>query len=224
MRAMLTLAASLAVCAGLFGCDDNAPKSVGGAISAAAASTACKCKQAAQGEPAFHESSRLRHRHPHHYFRHHTHFAYGGGGYGTGHGSAYEIGWGSGTGSVSSYSETSRSYSGPSHSEYAMAEQAPDDMPPPPPPAEAADNMPPPPPPAPYPPPPPAGASPDGPPPGGPPMDSGVWVDGYGRGHYADGDAPPSPNDNTEYLSNEDSGRRHDPWRGFNAKCRNAVD
>ncbi len=55
-------------------------------------------------------------------------------------------------------------------------------------------------------------------------MDSGVWVDGYGRGHYAEEEAAPSPDDNTEYLSNDDAGRRHDPWRGYNARCRNAVD
>ncbi len=220
MRAMLTLAASLAVCAGLYGCDDGKEghKTSASVIGAAAASPACKCKQAAESEPALRESA-SRHRY-HHHFRHHEHFAYG-----TGRRSYTEIGWGSSAGSVSSYSESHRSYSGPSHSEYAMADQA--DMPPPPPPG-ALDGMPPagpdnmpPPPPAAYPPPPPPG-------PGvGPAVagsaDSGVWVDGYGRGHYADGEAAPSPNENSEYLSNEDSARRHDPWRGFNAKCRNAA-
>jgi hypothetical protein len=197
MRAMLTLAASLFVCAGLFGCDDDGDghKTTASVIGAAAASPGCKCKQAAQGEPDARAPSPLRHRY-HHRFRHYAHFAHKAG---SGH-SWYEIGWGSSAGSTGSYSDSSRN-------EYAMAEQAPDDMPPPPPLS------------APYPPPPPPGAG-----PGGPPMDSGVWVDGYGRGHYADGEAPPSPNDNTEYLSNEDAGRRHDPWRGFNAKCRNTVE
>ena len=212
MRAMLTLAASLAVCAGLFGCDDgDGHKTSASAIGAASAAPACKCKQAAESEPVLRESSSLRHRY-HHRFRHHAHFAYE-----TGRRSYYEIGWGSSAGSMSSYSESSRSYSGPSHSEYAMAEQA-DSMPPPPP-TEGPDNMPPPPP-APYPPPPPSGVGPAG----DGAADSGMWVDGYGRGHYSDGEATPSPNDSTEYLSNEDSTRRHDPWRGFNSKCRNAVD
>ena len=215
MRAMLTLAASLSICAGLFGCDDGneGHKTAASVIGAASAAPACKCKQASESEPMLHESS-SRHRY-HRHFRHNAHF-----GYETGRRSYHEIGWGSSAGSASSYSESSRSYSGSSHSEYAMAEQA-DSMPPPPPP-EALDNMPPPPP-ASYPPPPPS-AGPMGP---GPAVagsaDSGVWVDGYGRGHYADGEAASSPNENSEYLSNEDSTRRHDPWRGFNAKCRNAA-
>jgi len=221
MRAMFTLAASLAVCAGLFGCDDSndGHKTSASVIGAAAASPACKCKQAAESEPMLRESSSRRHG-PHRGFRHHAHFAYE-----TGRRSYYEIGWGSSASSMSSYSESRRSYSGPSHSEYAMAEQA-DSMPPPPPPA--LDNMPPPgpdnmPPPAPYPPPPPPGPGAGPGPAVAGPADSGVWVDGYGRGHYADGGAAPSPNENSEYLSNEDSARRHDAWRGYDAKCRNAV-
>ena len=77
MRAMLTLAASLSICAGLFGCDDGGHKTSASAIGAASASPACKCKQAAESEPVLRTSSPARYRHRHHHFRNHTHFAYG---------------------------------------------------------------------------------------------------------------------------------------------------
>jgi hypothetical protein len=60
------------------------------------------------------------------------------------------------------------------------------------------------------------------PPPPPPSAGSDVWVDGYGRGHTASG--PVETDGNPAVLSAEDAHRRSDPWRGYNSRCRNAVD
>jgi hypothetical protein len=44
-----------------------------------------------------------------------------------------------------------------------------------------------------------------------------VWVDGYGRSHYA-ADGPPQEN-NPAALAAEDIHRRMKPWRGYNSDC-----
>jgi hypothetical protein len=63
-----------------------------------------------------------------------------------------------------------------------------------------------------YPPPPPSSTGPD------------VWVDGYGRSHYASGAVTTDTDGSAAVLSAGDTRRRSDPWRGYNSKCRNAVD
>jgi len=62
------------------------------------------------------------------------------------------------------------------------------------------------------------------PPPPPPGAGSEVWVDGYGRGHYASGAMAADADSNPAVLSAEDARRRSDPWRGYDARCRNATD
>jgi hypothetical protein len=65
-------------------------------------------------------------------------------------------------------------------------------------------------------------AYPPPPPPSGPPAKA--WIDGYGRGHHAAGAMAQEADSNPGLVSVEDSRRRFDVWRGFNSKCRNAID
>jgi hypothetical protein len=62
------------------------------------------------------------------------------------------------------------------------------------------------------------------PPPPPPVASSEVWVDGYGRSHYAGGGTAVEADSNPAVLSAEDAHRRSDPWRGYDARCPNAVD
>ena len=51
-----------------------------------------------------------------------------------------------------------------------------------------------------------------------------AWVDGYGRAHYASGDA--SQDENPARLSADDRHLRRDPYRGWNSHCdeRDAIN
>jgi hypothetical protein len=44
-----------------------------------------------------------------------------------------------------------------------------------------------------------------------------VWVDGYGRSHYAAGE---QADENPARLSREDRHTRREVWRGYDSKCR----
>jgi hypothetical protein len=171
MRAIFTIMASLSVCSGLLGCDQNEKASAPAPVVVAAA-PACSCQHQAQAAPV--PVVEPPHLQRHHHYRRHQHDM------------AYEASWQGGATSGSSYSESRESeYAGEGHE--SVDEQG-----------SAA-----------YPPPPPDAGS-------------GVWVDGHGRSHYASEAA--ETDDNPAALSAEDDRRRSDPWRGFNSKCRNAVD
>ena len=43
-----------------------------------------------------------------------------------------------------------------------------------------------------------------------------IWVDGYGRSHYAAGG---QADENPARLSREDRRTRHEVWRGYDSKC-----
>jgi hypothetical protein len=62
------------------------------------------------------------------------------------------------------------------------------------------------------------------PPPPPPDHGSGVWIDGYGRSHFSSEGTAAEADSNPALLSVEDGRRRSDPWRGYNSRCRNAVD
>ncbi len=174
MRAMFTIAASLTICTGLFGCDQNQKASAPAPVAAAAAQS-CNCRQQTQAAPAPAVELPRAHRHRHH----HRH----------GNGWTEEASWQGSTSLVSSHSE-SREFEYVSEAHESDDEQGP----------------------AAYPPPPPSGTS------------SDVWIDGYGRSHYASADVTTDTDDGPPVRATEDARRRSDPWRGYNSKCRNAVD
>lgn len=173
MRAIFTIVASLSVCSGLLGCDQNEKASAPAPVAVAAA-PACSCQHQAQAAPApVMEAPRPQR---HHHSRRHRHDM------------NYEASWQGSTTSVSSYSAARESeYASEGHE--SLDEQGSAVYPPPPP-----------------------GAG------------SGVWVDGHGRSHYASEAVAAEGDDNPAALSAEDARRRSDPWRGYNSKCRNAVD
>lgn len=47
-------------------------------------------------------------------------------------------------------------------------------------------------------------------------VEAEVWIDGYGRGHYA---SAASDDTNPASLSPDDDGRRHAPWHAYNSDC-----
>jgi hypothetical protein len=61
-------------------------------------------------------------------------------------------------------------------------------------------------------------------PPPPPSVGSEVWVDGYGRSHYASGGMAGDADRNPAPLSVEDAHQRLDPWRGYDANCPDARD
>lgn len=50
----------------------------------------------------------------------------------------------------------------------------------------------------------------------------GVWVDGFGKPHYAD--YGPIEDEHPGLVSGKDEHERQKPWRGYNSKCDNRVD
>ncbi len=53
--------------------------------------------------------------------------------------------------------------------------------------------------------------------------ESAVWVDGYGRSHYMEGGSPDEDDRSGEHDGRE-TGKRLDPWHGYNSKCGHRRD
>jgi hypothetical protein len=52
--------------------------------------------------------------------------------------------------------------------------------------------------------------------------DAGVWVDGFGKVHYAD--YGPLDDEHPGLIAGKDEHERQNPWRGYDSKCNNRIN